>query len=69
MTTQKQSVEKVKGEIRLICFTALPGRLHLGLYTFANKRQLWLVGPGWTRGAHQSHSITPPPQQDRGDKI
>jgi len=29
---------------------------------------LWWVDPGWMLGAHQSHSITPPPQLDRGQK-
>ena len=28
---------------------------------------LWWVDPGWTPGAHQSRSITPSPQLDRGE--
>ena len=30
---------------------------------------LWWVDPGWMPGAHQSCSITPRPQLDRGEKI
>jgi len=30
---------------------------------------VWWVGFGWTAGSHQSRSITPPPQLDRGEKI
>ena len=30
---------------------------------------LWWVDAGWMPGAHQSRSITPPPQLDRGEKI
>jgi len=27
-----------------------------------------MVHRGWTPGAHKSHSITPPPQLERGEK-
>ena len=30
--------------------------------------RLWWVDPAWMPGAHQSRSITPPPQLDRGEK-
>ena len=30
---------------------------------------VWWVVPDWMAGAHQSRSITPPPQLDRGEKI
>ena len=30
---------------------------------------VWWIDPGWMPGAHQSCSITPPPQLDRGEKI
>ena len=29
---------------------------------------LWWVDPGWMPGAHQSRSITPPPQLDGGGR-
>ena len=32
------------------------------------KTPVWWVDPGWMPGAHQSRSITPPPQLDRGEK-
>ncbi|KAM9591472.1 uncharacterized protein ACIBXB_006268 [Morphnus guianensis] len=39
------------------------------IYSDLDDEELRWVDPGWMPGAHQSHSITPPPQLDRGEKI
>jgi len=36
---------------------------------WASKIRVWWVDRGWAPGVHQSCSITPPPQLDRGEKI
>lgn len=38
-------------------------------WTWGTPMGVWWVDPGLTPGTHQSRSITPPPQLDRGEKI
>ena len=49
--------------------TVVPERYCIFTKMQCHPGALWWVDPGWRPSAHQSCSITPPPQLDRGEKI